>query len=93
LQHGQLRRPREPPGNPLDRLSWTAEVVGLRRQDCDMPATGWGRLTLEKSRPEFNRRWTDEDQAQGERSLKHRAADRAQQRCHLSRPDLHQCRL
>jgi len=23
-----------------------AEVVGLRRQDCHLPATGWGRLTL-----------------------------------------------
>ena len=52
-----------------------AEVVGLRRQDCRLPATGWGLLTLEKSRPEVNRRWTDEDQAHGERGLKHRAAD------------------
>ncbi len=39
--------------------------------------TGWGRLTLEKSRPEVNRRWTDEEQAHGERGLKHRAADEA----------------
>lgn len=51
-----------------------AEVVGLRRQDCHLPATGWGRLTLEKSRPEVNRRWTDTDSAHGERGLKHRAA-------------------
>ena len=34
------------------------EAVGLRRQDCYLPAAGWGRLTLEKSRPEVNRRWT-----------------------------------
>jgi hypothetical protein len=27
-----------------------AEVVGLRRQDCHLPETGWGRLTLEKHR-------------------------------------------
>jgi integrase len=31
-----------------------AEAVGLRRQDCHLPGTGWGRLTLEKSRPEVN---------------------------------------
>ena len=31
-----------------------AEAVALRRQDCYLPATGWGRLTLEKSRPEVN---------------------------------------
>src|SRR5262249_3792615 len=30
------------------------EVVGLRRQDCHLPAAGWGSLTLEKSRPEVN---------------------------------------
>ena len=36
-----------------------AEVVGLRLQDCHLPQRGWGRLTLEKSRPEVNRRWTD----------------------------------
>jgi integrase len=52
-----------------------AEVVGLRRQDCHLPAAGWGRLTLEKSRPEVNRRWTDTDSAHDERGLKHRATD------------------
>jgi integrase len=51
------------------------EVVGLGRQDCHLPVTGWGRLTLEKSRPEVNRRWTDTDSAHDERGLKHRAAD------------------
>ncbi len=50
-----------------------AEVVGLRRQDCHLPETGRGRLTLEKSRPEVNRRWTDPDAAHDERGLKHRA--------------------
>jgi integrase len=49
------------------------EAVALRRQDCTLPATGWGYLTLEKSRPEVNRRWTDTDSAHGERGLKHRA--------------------
>jgi integrase len=52
-----------------------AEAVGLRIQDCYLPQTGWGRLTLEKSRPEVNRRWTDTGSAHGERGLKHRAAD------------------
>jgi len=42
-------------------------VVGLRRQDCHLPAAGWGRLTLEKSRPEIHRRWTDTDSAHGKR--------------------------
>jgi integrase len=42
-----------------------AEVVALRRQDCFLPADGWGRLTLEKSRPEVNRRWTDTGSAHG----------------------------
>ena len=51
-----------------------AEVTGLRRQDCHLPKTGWGHLTLEKSRPEVNRRWTDTGSAHGERGLKHRAA-------------------
>jgi integrase len=51
------------------------EAVGLRRQDCYLPASGWGRLTLEKSRPEVNRRWTDTGSAHGERGLKHRAAE------------------
>jgi integrase len=51
------------------------EAVGLRRQDCYLPASGWGRLTLEKSRPEVNRRWTDSGSAHGERGLKHRAAE------------------
>jgi integrase len=49
------------------------EAVALRRQDCHLPRTGWGWLTLEKSRPEVNRRWSDTDSAHDERGLKHRA--------------------
>jgi integrase len=52
-----------------------AEAVGLRIQDCHLPKAGWGYLTLEKSRPEVTRRWTDSDSAHDERGLKHRAAD------------------
>jgi integrase len=51
------------------------EAVGLRCQDCFLPASGWGRLTLERSRPEVNRRWTDTGSAHGERGLKHRPAE------------------
>jgi integrase len=51
-----------------------AEAVALRRQDCYLPEHGWGRLTLEKSRPEVNRRWADSATAHEERGLKHRPA-------------------
>jgi integrase len=51
-----------------------AEAVALRRQDCHLPDTGWGYLTLEKSRPEVNRRWSDTGSAHDERTLKHRPA-------------------
>jgi len=50
------------------------EAVALRQQDCYLPETGWGRLTLQKSRPEVNRRWADTASAHDERGLKHRAA-------------------
>jgi integrase len=50
------------------------EAVALRRQDCYIPDTGWGRLTLEISRPEVNRRWADTDSSHGQRGLKHRPA-------------------
>jgi integrase len=52
-----------------------AEVIGLRSQDCWLPPAGWGRITLAKSRPEVNRRWTDSGDAHEERGLKHRATD------------------
>lgn len=48
----------------------------MRRQDCHLPEHGWGCLTLEKSRPEVNRRRADTDTATAheERGLKHRPA-------------------
>src|SRR5258708_14495231 len=51
-----------------------AEAVAWRQRDCDLHETGWGRLTLETSRPEVNRRWTDTASAHEERGLKHRPA-------------------
>jgi integrase len=50
------------------------EVVALRRQDCHLPASGWGHLVLEKSRPEVARRWSDTASVHEERGLKHRPA-------------------
>ena len=49
------------------------EAVALRRQVCHLPASGWGRLVLEKSRPEVARRWSDRASVHEERGLKHRS--------------------
>jgi integrase len=51
-----------------------AEAQGLRRQDCDLPDSGWGHLTQSRSIPESNRRWTDSGEAREQRGLKHRAS-------------------
>lgn len=52
-----------------------AEAVGLREQDCHLPAEGWGHITLDSSRPEVNRRWTDTGDTHELRGLKHRGQD------------------
>jgi hypothetical protein len=36
-----------------------AEAIALRQRNCHLPDSGWGLLTLENSRPEVSRRWTD----------------------------------
>ncbi|GIH12468.1 integrase [Rugosimonospora africana] len=51
------------------------EALGLRERDCYLPETGWGRLTLEKSRPQAGKRWRDSGEAHDERGLKHRGED------------------
>ncbi|MEV4105214.1 hypothetical protein AB0J42_33645 [Nonomuraea sp. NPDC049649] len=51
------------------------EAVSLREQDCHLPPEGWGRLILDGSRPEVNRRWTDTGDAHELRGLKHRGED------------------
>lgn len=51
------------------------EAAGLRRQNCDLPTDGWGLITLEKARPQANKRWTDSGESHDERGLKHRARD------------------
>ncbi|MDG4828259.1 tyrosine-type recombinase/integrase [Solwaraspora sp. WMMD1047] len=49
------------------------EALGLREQDCHLPAKGWGRLTLVDNRPQSGKRWTDSGEAHDLRGLKHRA--------------------
>jgi integrase len=51
------------------------EVKALRKDGCFLPASGWGRLTLSRSRPQSNRRWTDSGEAFDDRGLKHRAEE------------------
>jgi integrase len=48
------------------------EALGLRAVDCELPETGWGRLTVQESRPEAGKRWTDSGEAHDRRGLKHR---------------------
>ncbi len=50
-----------------------AEAIALKQSDCHLPESGWGTVTLAKSRPEVNTRWTDTGETHGERHLKHRA--------------------
>lgn len=35
------------------------EASGLCRQNCDLPVQGWGLVTLERARPQANKRWTN----------------------------------
>ncbi|WP_169983531.1 tyrosine-type recombinase/integrase [Microbispora sp. H10836] len=51
------------------------EASGLCQQNCDLPAEGWGLITLEKARPQANKRWTNSGETHDERGLKHRAKD------------------
>jgi integrase len=51
------------------------EVKALRKDGCFLLASGWGRLTLSRSRPQSNRRWTDSGEAFDDRGLKHRAEE------------------
>src|SRR4051812_6618826 len=44
------------------------EVIALRRQDCELPEQGWGRLMPGESRPTVGRGWTDSGQVHEARS-------------------------
>ncbi|MBD0736432.1 tyrosine-type recombinase/integrase [Streptomyces sp. CBMA29] len=52
-----------------------AEALGLRRSDCTLPRTGWGRLELAETRPTAGKSWTDSGEAHDRRGLKQRAAE------------------
>ncbi|WP_328493928.1 site-specific integrase [Streptomyces sp. NBC_00414] len=49
-----------------------AEVVGLRLDDCHLPETGWGVLTLRETRPVSGKKWTDSGERHDRRGLKMR---------------------
>ncbi|MFD9651091.1 tyrosine-type recombinase/integrase [Streptomyces mirabilis] len=49
------------------------EALGLRRSDCTLPATGWGRIELTETRPTAGKAWTDSGEAHDRRGLKQRA--------------------
>ncbi|MFG2002085.1 tyrosine-type recombinase/integrase [Spirillospora sp. NPDC048911] len=48
------------------------EVVSLRETDCELPATGWGRLRLAGSKPSVGTEWTDSGEYHDDRGLKGR---------------------
>ncbi|AUA11215.1 tyrosine-type recombinase/integrase [Streptomyces sp. SID8382] len=49
------------------------EALGLRRSDCELPETGWGRITVEETRPSAGKSWTDSGEAHDRRGLKQRS--------------------
>lgn len=49
-----------------------SEALQLREQDCELPATGWGLLLIESSRPEVGTAWTDDGARTEHRGLKWR---------------------
>jgi len=49
-----------------------AEAVALREADCLLPEQGWGQLTLTRTLPSSNKRWTDSGEVHDPRGLKHR---------------------
>jgi integrase len=51
-----------------------AEAVSLTRNQCHLPAKGWGRLDLTATATRAGRAWTDTGAAHDVRGLKHRAA-------------------
>jgi integrase len=49
------------------------EAVELRRHNLDLPAEGWGWITVEAASPEVDKHWADSDVRHERRELKHRA--------------------
>ena len=49
-----------------------SEASSLRRSDCWLPRSGWGRLVLSESAPRAGAAWTDDGQVREKRGLKRR---------------------
>ena len=52
-----------------------AEAAALTTDSCELPAKGWGKLTLTGSAKRVGAAWTDDGAAVDQRQLKHRARD------------------
>ncbi|MCB5177806.1 site-specific integrase [Streptomyces sp. SMC 277] len=53
-----------------------AEAVGLTLDQCHLPDTGWGTLTLKETRPVAGKKWTDSGERHDRRGLKSREPDK-----------------
>lgn len=49
-----------------------SEALDLRENNCHLPKSGWGLITIEGSRPTAGKRYTDSGKVHDERGLKHR---------------------
>jgi integrase len=52
-----------------------AEAVNLRKEDCELSKTGWGRIYLSRTTPEVGKRYTDSGHLHNSKGLKHRPVD------------------
>lgn len=50
-----------------------SEVAYLKRDDCELPESGWGRLVYVETQPRAGGHWTDDGDPREIRGLKHRA--------------------
>ncbi|WP_336205440.1 hypothetical protein [Nonomuraea sp. LPB2021202275-12-8] len=50
-----------------------SEVLALTIDGCELPAHGWGRLTLTGAAPDVGSLWTDSGERHEQKGLKHRA--------------------
>jgi integrase len=51
-----------------------SEVLALTIDGCELPARGWGKLTLTGAAPDVGELWTDDGERHQKKGLKHRAA-------------------
>lgn len=52
-----------------------AEAVNLRKGECELPDTGWGRIYLSETTPEVGKRYTDSGELHDSKGLKYRPDD------------------